>query len=333
MHGFSLVALLATLLVSVAHAQTVEVKDSDLHEMEHFTLLQPYVDEYLMNRYWDFGADTYVNVNQFVRLTANKQSKRGWLWTRMPVVTQKSWVVEFEFKVSGGDRLFGDGFAFWYTTDRRKTGDVFGNQDEFNGLGVFFDTYANGRNRAIFPYINAMIGDGKTKYDQSTDGKSNEIGSCTAYFREKEFLTRAKVVYVEDKLLELYVDVDGLNTWKPCFSVKDVTLPERGYFGFTSHTGDASDNHDIIRVNAYSIDNEHTKSPSKPAQDYGKSFNTPTRPNGNVPTATPVVAKSGGSYFWTGLVVIICVFVVAGIAVAAYVAYSKMNSPKAYKRF
>ncbi|KAI8619166.1 legume-like lectin [Chytriomyces sp. MP71] len=193
-----------------------------------------------MNRYWDFGADTVVNINQFVRITPNKQSTKGWLWTRMPVVTQKSWVVEFEFKIFGGDHLYGDGLAFWYTTDRRKTGDVFGNQDEFNGLGLFFDTYANGRNRAIFPYITAMIGDGQTKYDESTDGKSNEIGSCTAHFRERTHTTRTKVVYVEDKMLQVSVDVDGFGTWKPCFTKTHVTLPERGYFGFTSHTGDAS---------------------------------------------------------------------------------------------
>ncbi|KAI9330755.1 legume-like lectin family-domain-containing protein [Obelidium mucronatum] len=342
-----------------------EVQDSELTHIEHFSLQAPFVDEYLMNRYWDFGGsehklfqkilsslidhsepDTHVNINQFVRITPNRQSQKGWLWARMPVVTQKSWVVEFEFKVHGGDRLFGDGFAFWYTKGRRQLGDVFGSADMFEGLGLFFDTYTNGRNRAVFPYITAMIGDGNTKYDESTDGRTNEVGSCTAYFRERDYVTRAKVVYVENKMLQVFVDVDGLGAWRPCFTKNDVSLPERGYFGFTSHTGDASDNHDIIRVTSYAIDNEHTSKPEPPSSNNdspGKSYNRPDgyHKGGNNyehhlrPTPTPAIQQStsGASYIWYSLLVIFIVFAVAGIAFAAFVAYKKMNSPKSYKRF
>lgn len=55
------------------------------------------------------------------------------------------WVVEFEFKVDGqGSRVYGDGFAFWAVAERlTDPGSAFGVQERFNGLGVFFDTYAN----------------------------------------------------------------------------------------------------------------------------------------------------------------------------------------------
>jgi mannose-binding lectin 2 len=36
--------------------------------------------------------------------------------------------------------FYGDGFAVWITRDRAIPGPVFGNQDYFNGLGIFFDT-------------------------------------------------------------------------------------------------------------------------------------------------------------------------------------------------
>ncbi|KAJ3017809.1 UNVERIFIED_CONTAM: hypothetical protein HDU68_011462 [Siphonaria sp. JEL0065] len=192
-----------------------------------------------------------------------------------------------------------------------------------------------------------MIGDGNTKYDESTDGKSNEVGSCTAHFRERDFITRAKVVYVEDKMLQVFTDVDGLGAWRPCFTKNDVTLPERGYFGFTSHTGDASDNHDIIRVTSYSIQNDHTSKPEPPSTNTGKSHNkpdsdayagssnSPYSSNGYKPTPTPSIQSSsfGTSYIWYSLLVILLVFAVGGIAFAAFVAYKKMNSPKSYKRF
>ena len=44
-----------------------------------------------------------------------------------------------------GDGLFGDGFAVWLTKERVEMGPVFGNRDNFEGLGIFFDTYANSR--------------------------------------------------------------------------------------------------------------------------------------------------------------------------------------------
>ncbi|KAJ3075237.1 hypothetical protein HDU98_008853 [Podochytrium sp. JEL0797] len=331
-------ALALSLLALCASADTpaYEVKDDELHWIEHFSLSTPFVD-------------TFVNVNSFVRITPNRQSMRGWLWARMPIVTQKSWVVEFEFKVHGGERLFGDGFAFWYTTDRKKIGDVFGNQDEFNGLGVFFDTYTNGRNRAIFPYINAMLGDGQTKYDQSTDGKSNEIGGCTAHFRDRDYVTRAKVVYLENKMIQVFIDVDGQGTWRECLTKNDVTLPERGYFGFTSHTGDASDNHDILRVTSYSIENEHTSKPEPPKpgdstsnKGGDKSYNTPDRdayrkPAAPIPTAVPQSAKKSNSSFVATLgYTLLVLFVVVAVGAVGFVLYGmwkKTNSPKSYKRF
>jgi hypothetical protein len=35
--------------------------------------------------------------------------------------------------------------AVWFTTERAKVGPVFGFIDKFEGLGIFFDTYANAR--------------------------------------------------------------------------------------------------------------------------------------------------------------------------------------------
>jgi len=61
-------------------------------------------------------------------------------------ITSANFQVEFEFKVEGkGDGLYGDGFAVWLTKERESIGPVFGNKDYFEGVGIFFDTYANSR--------------------------------------------------------------------------------------------------------------------------------------------------------------------------------------------
>lgn len=80
----------------------------------------------------------------------------------------KDWEMQVHFKIHGQGKknLNGDGLAIWYSKERmqkgeccgpgrpragatntlclcRFTGPVFGNMDNFTGLGVFVDTYPN----------------------------------------------------------------------------------------------------------------------------------------------------------------------------------------------
>lgn len=80
------------------------------------------------------------NTNKHVRLTQDKPSQSGWLWARMPL-SVSNWQIDVEFKVDGkAHNIFGDGWAFWLTSDRAKQGPVFGSVDWFKGIGIFFDT-------------------------------------------------------------------------------------------------------------------------------------------------------------------------------------------------
>lgn len=67
----------------------------------------------------------------------------------------------------------------WLTKNRAQQGDVFGMQDKFDGLAIFFDTYKNNRPGVVFPYVMAMLGDGRTSYDKQHDGKANELAGCS----------------------------------------------------------------------------------------------------------------------------------------------------------
>ena len=72
--------------------------------------------------------------------------------------------------------------AIWITKERASAGPVFGSVDKFDGLGIFFDTYKNNRPGTQFPYVMAMLGDGKTSYNKDTDGKENELAGCSASY-------------------------------------------------------------------------------------------------------------------------------------------------------
>ena len=57
----------------------------------------------------------------------------------------RDWEIHMQFKIFGGCRtLAADGLAIWYTYSRLTPGPVFGSRDEFEGLGIFLDTYKNG---------------------------------------------------------------------------------------------------------------------------------------------------------------------------------------------
>ena len=83
-------------------------------------------------------GDTVLN-EHFIRLTADRQSKQGYLWGKKQVNTD-DWSVNLGFRVSGqGKSLFGDGLVFWFTdmaTYRR--GNLFGVSSTFKGLPSFW---------------------------------------------------------------------------------------------------------------------------------------------------------------------------------------------------
>lgn len=99
-----------------------------------------YVDSDLQNRWFDFGGSTIINTNKHVRLTQDRSSQAGWLWSRL-ALAPNSYEIEIEFRVDGkSNTIFGDGFAVWLTKSRAGMGPVFGSTDYWDGLGIFFDT-------------------------------------------------------------------------------------------------------------------------------------------------------------------------------------------------
>ncbi|KAF9923573.1 hypothetical protein FBU30_006402 [Linnemannia zychae] len=236
-------ALLATTTV------VVSAEEESTMPLRTHSIYMPYIDQDLQNRWFDFGGDAYVNTNKHIRLTSDIPSQTGYLWSRLPL-TQSSFQVEFEFKVDGkSDGLYGDGFAIWLTKDRAMMGPVFGNKDEFEGLGVFFDTYANSRQSHTFPYVMAMLGDGKTSYDNAHDGETNKLAGCESDFRGKQVPTKARLTYHRDSgYLNVKIQTKAWDQWEECFTLTDVKLPAIPYLGFTAVTGEVHDNHDIISV-------------------------------------------------------------------------------------
>ncbi|KAJ5223818.1 hypothetical protein N7468_008360 [Penicillium chermesinum] len=241
------------------------------------SLTSPYLDSDFQSRWFDFGGDTVVRADKYIRLTADRPSQQGWLFSRVPL-TATNWQIELEFQIHGNGNLHGDGFALWLTKQRATMGPVFGSTDRFEGLGIFFDTYKNNRPGVSFPYVMAMMGDGQTTYDQAHDGKANEIAGCSARgLRNANIPTKARLTYFQDKSLSLELQYKTEDTWTECFTLSsedaNIAIPSVAYLGLSAETGELSDNHDIISLkaeNLYSVNNKNNAGGSRGDSSRGR---------------------------------------------------------------
>ncbi|KAM8873441.1 lectin, mannose-binding 2-like a [Synchiropus picturatus] len=250
---------------------TVLCLADDDHEMEEFlkreySLSKPYQGVgSLGSSHWELQGDAMVTTEQ-VRLTPEMQSRQGAVWSRLPCHL-KDWEMQVHFKIHGQGKknLNGDGLAIWYTKERMQKGPVFGNMDNFTGLGVFVDTYPNEekhleaqkkrytpRTQRIFPFVLAMVGNGTISYDHERDGRPTELGGCNAMIRNLKHDTFLFIRYIRRRLTVM-IDIDGQHEWRDCLDIPGVRLPLGYYFGATAVTGDLSDNHDIISLKLYQL--------------------------------------------------------------------------------
>ncbi|KAM0750162.1 hypothetical protein T439DRAFT_302090 [Meredithblackwellia eburnea MCA 4105] len=217
------------------------------------SLYAPYVDSDLQNRWFDFGGSAIINTNKHVRLTQDRSSQAGWLWSRL-ALAPNSFEVEFEFRVDGkSSTLYGDGFAVWFTKSRAGMGPVFGSTDYWDGLGIFFDTYANSRHSYAFPRIYGIVNDGKKSYDVGKDGQGQEGGSCSLDFRRTDVTAKARITYFKGQFTEVAIHHAKWDEWTTCFTIEGLELPSNPFLGFTAHTGDVHDAHDIISITTSNV--------------------------------------------------------------------------------
>lgn len=129
--------------------------------------------------HWRSSGTTVVNSN-FVRLTPDRQSKKGAIWSRRPLGTATFSSI-LKFRISGqGKNFFGDGLAFWVVQNSFfEEGPVHGFKESFKGLGIIFDTFKNQETIAHHKDISVIVNDGEKTYEMMT--KVSE--GCNMNFR------------------------------------------------------------------------------------------------------------------------------------------------------
>ncbi|XP_068559420.1 lectin, mannose-binding 2-like b isoform X2 [Cebidichthys violaceus] len=292
-----------------------------------YSLVKPYRGLGLSSSsQWDLMGTAMVTPD-YVRLTPDLQSRQGAVWSRIPLFVQ-DWELQVHFKIHGQGKknLNGDGMAIWLTKDRMQNGPVFGNMNQFTGLGIFVDTYPNAEKNLdrLFPYVSVMLGNGTLSYDHDHDGRTAELGGCAAMTRNAVYDTLLLVRYSKNRLT-LMVDVDGKQEWKDCADVTGLRLPSGYFFGASSATGDLSDNHDLISMKLYQLTVERT--PGEEEEEEEEEVTIPRVDNmEQFQVEVQEEEMSGVQFFFTLL------FSVLGLGVLAVVGLSVYGRWKENKR-
>jgi len=200
--------------------------------------------------HWRTGGSVVIT-EEYIRLTPNIPSRAGFLWNKK-IATLKNWRAELSFRVSGYDKLGGDGLAFWAIADPpRNDGPAYGGPNQWTGLAVFVDTFDNyGTGKT--PLITLAGNDGSGKYTSADDGRSVALDSCTLPIRNAQQPV-ALIVTCRNQVVQVELNIDGVV--HKCASAS-VQMPPKYYFGVSAATGGLSDNHDVLQLSVVDIDNE-----------------------------------------------------------------------------
>ena len=212
----------------------------------------------IISQVWKASGTAVVN-NNFVRLTPDRQSKRGALWSRKALgVNTVSCVLKL--RISGqGAKFYGDGLALWFVHQGYYVeGDMHGSVEGFTGFGIIFDTFDNAESGTRHRDVTIVTNDGKGTQETMLQAA---VG-CNAKVRYHEARadfsiessSRARVV-VEGTQLKVQMDASSSGAWTDC---AETTLPfeadwlEKAHVGVSASTGHLADNHDVISLVSYS---------------------------------------------------------------------------------
>ncbi|CAO3595790.1 unnamed protein product [Absidia cylindrospora] len=160
-------------------------------------------------------------------------------------------MVDMNFRISGSQMHGGRGMAFWYTKDKLPEGPIFGAQDQWDGLSIWFDS-ANPKTHT--PTVMAFLNDGKFSFaSPGVDPTKRALASCPMDYRNSNDFVKMRLTYKANTLtLMLDSTSQGMN-FRPCFQYSGISLPTGYHFGLTASSHNPADDHDILSFETYQL--------------------------------------------------------------------------------
>lgn len=223
--------------------------------LKEHRLSSPYVDKLtLQSDYWEFKGNAIIQNDRYIKLTSDNPHLASSVFSKKPILS-KSFEMELTFSITSDHKFVADGMAIWLVDQISEIGDVFGATNYFNGLGIFIDTYRNG-NKGRFPFVNLMLGDGRTFYNKENDGVDTRLAGCREpkLLNPQSGISKARIIYIDDGYFSLDFKADGeASDWKNCVTLTNVKLPSTKFLGFSAETGDLTENVNFIECVTYGL--------------------------------------------------------------------------------
>ena len=214
---------------------------------------------------WTTGGDAAIHKG-FVRLTTDRQSKRGFMWNRRALGSD-GFTTQMQFRISGqGARWYGDGLGLWLTADGSyNPGLVHGVAEAFSGVGVVVDTFKNTESAELHKDVMILVNPDGTRTRAQMQALS--LGCNLAGLRHHEkradfspasATARLRLTYdAADATLRVAVDATSSGEWTECAAVPllehglDRGWARNSHLGITASTGQLADNHDVLALSSY----------------------------------------------------------------------------------
>ena len=129
---------------------------------------------------------------------------------------------------------------------------------------------------------------------------------------------KIRMTYYQETSLKVELQYKAENEWTECFETEAFKLPQTAYLGFSAHTGELTDNHDIISINSYNLHIRQNTGTSRSSEKKAKA--KPYNPGGD---------KERGSWRWFFFKIVLFGIVVGG----GYIGYTMYRASKRGSRF
>lgn len=203
---------------------------------------------------WIVSGTTAVNQN-FIRLTPDRQSKKGAVWSAAPI-GRDSFTATLKFRIHGqGKKFFGDGLALWVMQQPYWVeGELHGVTPSFKGVGVVFDTFKNTEQGARHKDVAVFVNDG-TKTQPVMMQEFEGCDASVRYHGERADFdvtnsSKAKIT-IERNIFTVMIDARANGNWFTCHRL-ELPLEEdwatKAHLGITASTGQLADNHDVLAL-------------------------------------------------------------------------------------
>ena len=212
----------------------------------------------------DFQHTGHTEIHRhFVRLTPDRQSKSGALWSKTAPNINGDFSSILAFRISGqASKWYGDGLGWWFTKNTQEsidslTGPLHGTRDKFIGFGVVFDTFENTDPGVIHNDLTIFSNNGTRsgeEMQQESFGCRNLPSKVRYHEKRADFSWSSKsqaAISMTSGRLSVWVDADNSGKWFECVKDKDLGIPQLAgavRVGVSASTGGVADNHDVISM-------------------------------------------------------------------------------------